>query len=157
MRFYTNILIYSSVIIIAFTNLQAQTSTEKPIRLAIAGMTHSHIAFFFGRKNKSDFKLVGVYEPNREMALRYAKQYDFDPKLIYDNLDKMLNAVKPEAVAAFGSILEHASVVESCAPRGINVMVEKPLATTVEYAERMEELAKKYHIHLLTHYETFWY
>ena len=96
-------------------------------------------------------------KPNREMALRYAKKYDFDPKLIYDNLDKMLDAVKPEAVVAFGSVLEHTAVVEACAPRGINVMVEKPLATTVEHAKRMEGLAKKYHIHLLTDYETSWY
>ena len=157
MRLFSNILIYFFVIIIAFANLWAQTSIQKPIRLAIAGMTHSHIAFFFGRESNSDFNLVGIYEPNHEMALRYAKKYDFDPKLIYDNLDKMLDAVKPEAVVAFGSILEHTSVVEACAPRGINVMVEKPLAITVEYAERMEELAKKYHIHLLTDYETSWY
>ncbi|MDR3625350.1 MAG: Gfo/Idh/MocA family oxidoreductase [Ignavibacteriaceae bacterium] len=130
---------------------------EKPIRLAIAGMTHGHIAFYFGRMIKSDFNLVGIYEPNREMALRYAKRYNFDPKLIYDDLDKMLDAVKPEAIAAFGSVLDHAAVVEVCAPRGINIMVEKPLATTVKQAERMAELAKKYHIHLLTDYETSWY
>jgi len=157
MKFFNNILVFCTVVTITFANLQAQTSMEKPIRLAIAGMTHSHIGFFFGRKNKSDFNLVGIYEANHEMALRYAKKYNFDPKLIYDNLDTMLDTVKPEAVVAFGSILEHTSVVESCAPRGINVMVEKPLATTVEYAERMEELAKKYHIHLLTDYETSWY
>ena len=157
MKLFTNVLVYFSIITFAFTNLLAQTSLQKPIRLAIAGMTHGHIVFFFGRKVKSDFNLVGIYEPNREMASRYAKQYDFDPKLIYDNLDEMLDAVKPEAVVAFGSILEHTAVVEACAPRGINVMVEKPLATTVEHAERMEKLAKKNHIHLLTDYETSWY
>jgi predicted dehydrogenase len=157
MKIFSSILIFFTSVIIAFANLQAQTSTEKPIRLAIAGMTHSHIAFFMGRKNKSDFNLVGIYEPNHEMALRYAEKYDFDTKLIYDNLDKMLDAVKPEAVAAFGSILAHTSVVEACAPRGINVMVEKPLATTVKDAEMMAGLAKKYHILLLTDFETSWY
>jgi len=157
MKLLSKILISLSLIIVVIQNMEAQSSMQKPIRLAIAGMTHSHIAFFFGRKNKSDFNLVGIYEPNREMALRYAKNYNFDPKLIYNNLDKMLDAVKPEAVAAFGSILEHAAVVEACAPRGINVMVEKPLATTVEDAVRMAHLAKKYHIHLLTDYETSWY
>jgi predicted dehydrogenase len=149
-------LIAISSIVIALANLEAQT-TAKPIRIAIAGMTHGHIAFFFGKKNTSDFTLIGIYEPNREMALRYAKKYEFDPKLIYGNLDTMLDAVKPEAVAAFGSILEHEAVVEACAPRGINVMVEKPLATTVKDAERMAELTKKYHIHLLTDFETSWY
>jgi predicted dehydrogenase len=138
-------------------NVQAQDSIKKPVRLAVAGMTHGHIVFFFGRKNKSEFNLVGIYEPNHEMALRYAKKYNFDPKLIYDNLDTMLDAVKPEAVVAFGSTLEHTKVVEACAPRRISVMVEKPLATTAQDAEKMEKLAKKYHIHLLTDYETSWY
>ncbi len=49
------------------------------------------------------------------------------------------------------------AVVEACAPRGIDVMVEKPLATNVAHAKRMAELAEKYHIRLLTDYETSWY
>jgi predicted dehydrogenase len=36
-------------------------------------------------------------------------------------------------------------------------MVEKPLATTVKDAERIASLAKQYHIHVLTNYETTWY
>ena len=91
------------------------------------------------------------------MAERYARSYHFDPGLIYDDLGEMLDRVKPEAVAAFGSIYAHLAVVEACAPRGIHVMVEKPLAIDMEHATRMRELAKKYNIHLLTNYETSWY
>jgi predicted dehydrogenase len=69
----------------------------------------------------------------------------------------MLDKVKPEAVVAFGSIYEHMMVVEACAPRGIHVMVEKPLATNWAHAKRMAELATKHKIHLLTNYETSWY
>src|SRR5262249_32362598 len=69
----------------------------------------------------------------------------------------MLDAVKPETVVAFGSIYEHMAVVEACAPRGIHVMVEKPLAATLQQALRMDFLVKKYHIHLLTNFETSWY
>jgi predicted dehydrogenase len=72
-------------------------------------------------------------------------------------MTKMLESVKPEAVVAFGSIYEHMAVVEACAPRGIHVMVEKPLATTNAHASRMEQLAKKHNIYLLTNYETSWY
>ena len=136
---------------------EAQTSSVKPIRLAIAGMTHGHIAFILGRKDKGDFILTGVYEPNKELALSLSRKYGFNPDLIYNDLGKMLDKVKPEAVVAFGSVYEHISVVEACAPRGINVMVEKPLATNVEHAERMADLAHKYNIQLLTDYETSWY
>jgi predicted dehydrogenase len=69
----------------------------------------------------------------------------------------MLDATKPEAVTAFGSIFQHLEVVEACAPKGIHVMVEKPLAVSLSHAKKMEALAKKHNIHLLTNYETTWY
>ncbi len=138
-------------------DLQAQTPVTKPIRLAIAGVTHGHTPFFLGRKNKTDFQLVGVFETNKTLALNTAKKYGFDPKLIYNDLGRMLDSVKPEAVVAFGSIFEHMAVVEACAPRGIHVMVEKPLATNMVHAKKMKDLADKYHIYLLTDYETSWY
>src|SRR5690606_40596134 len=58
---------------------------------------------------------------------------------------------------AFGTIYEHLNVVKVCAPKGIHVMVEKPLAVSLDHARKMEALAKKYNIHLLTNYETTWY
>ena len=132
-------------------------SAQKPIRLAVAGMTHGHIAFILGRKDKGDFELVGFYEPNKELVLKLSKQYHFDTKLVYSNLDEMLDKVKPEAAVAFGSVYEHLAVVEACAPRGIHVMVEKPLAVSNAHAQRMAELAQKHGIHLLTDFETSWY
>ena len=55
----------------------------------------------------------------------------------------MTNTIKPEAVTAFGSIYDHLMVVEKCAPLGIHVMVEKPLAVSMEHALKMEALAKQ--------------
>ena len=60
-------------------------------------------------------------------------------------------------VVAYGSIYDHLAVVEACAPRGIHVMVEKPLAVNMEHANRMADLARKNNILLLTNYETTWY
>jgi len=145
------------MLLISVSDLSGQNPSIHPIRFAIAGLTHGHASFILGRKDKHDFTLVGIYEPNRELALRLAKTYNFNPKLIYADLGQMLDSVKPEAVMAFGSIYEHMKVVEECAPRGIHVMVEKPLATNNEHAEKMKELAKKFNIQLLTDYETSWY
>ena len=77
--------------------------------------------------------------------------------MFYTNLSKMLDAVKPEAVTAFGSTYEHMEVVEACAPRGIHGMVEKSWPKNMVHAKRMEDLVRKYHINLLTNYETSWY
>src|SRR5690606_31654137 len=65
--------------------------------------------------------------------------------------------LRPEAVAAFGSIRAHLATVEACAPRGIHVMVEKPLSFKKADAQRMVSLANKHKILLLTNYETSWY
>ncbi len=135
---------------------QSQSTAATPLRVAVAGITHGHVAWLLSRK-KPDMVLIGIYEPNNELAQRYAKQYGLDPALIYNDLGKMLDAVKPEAVVAFGSILQHMEVVEACAPRHIHVMVEKPLATTLAQAEKMQDLAKKNNIQLLTDFETSWY
>jgi len=157
MRINKNIIVVFILLLMMGSKTQAQSTPQKPIRLVVSGMTHGHISFILGRKDKKDFEMVGVYEPNTELAQRLAKQYKFDPKLIYHNLENMLEQVKPEAVVAFGSVFEHMATVEACAPLGIHVMVEKPLATNIEHAKRMVELAEKNHIHLLTNFETSWY
>jgi predicted dehydrogenase len=72
-------------------------------------------------------------------------------------MEEMINATQPQAVTAFGTIYEHLEVVEKAAPKGIHVMVEKPLAVNLDHARKMEALAKEHNIELLTNYETTWY
>lgn len=136
--------------------VHGQQTDTKPVRIAVAGISHGHVPWMLNR-HKPDMQLVGVWDSNNELAQRYAQQFRFDAGLIYTDLEKMLDMVKPEAVVAFGSIYQHLQVVEACAPRGIHVMVEKPLAVSLEHANRMVQLAQQYHIHLLTNFETSWY
>lgn len=138
-------------------NTFAQSAKPGPLRLAVAGITHGHSGWILGKKDNAEITLVGIFEPDTDLAQRSATKYARPSSLFYTDLKKMLDTVKPQAVVAFGSIYEHMAVVEACAPRGIHVMVEKPLATNVLHATKMEELAKKYNIHLLTNYETSWY
>ena len=137
-------------------NIKAQDAM-KPLRLAVVGTTHGHVPWILGRKDKKDITLVGIYEKDTALAKRLMKDFNLNPTLFFTDLNKMLERVKPEAVVAFGSTYDHLAAVEACAPKGIHVMVEKPLATTYEAAKKMERLAKANNIHLLTNYETSWY
>jgi predicted dehydrogenase len=152
-----NIKILIFVLLILFSSILVKSQNEKPIRLAVAGMTHGHFSFILNRPDKGDFELVGVCDSNKELTQRLSDRYKLSPDLIYHNLEQMLDKVKPEAIVAFGSIYAHLAVVEACAPRGIHVMVEKPLAVNMKHAKRMADLAEKHHIFLLTNYETSWY
>jgi len=142
------------IIFMGVANISAQ---KDPIKVGIVGLTHTHVHGILGREDRGDIQIVGIVEPNRDLAKRYLKQYGYSMDLVYETMEEMIAAKKPEVVTAFGSIYEHLEVVQMCAPKGIHVMVEKPLAVNLEHAKKMEALAKKHHIHLLTNYETTWY
>lgn len=134
--------------------LQAQNT---PLRIGVVGLTHTHVHWILGREDKGDIKIVGIVEPNRTLAERYSKQHGYSMDIVFNTMEEMIAATKPEAVTAFGTIYEHLKVVEIAAPNGIHVMVEKPLAVSVDHARKMAALAKKHNIQLLTNYETTWY
>lgn len=129
----------------------------QPFRIGIAGLSHTHVHWLLSRAHDGDLEIVGIAEADRALAERYLKQYNLPLSLLYPSLEEMLNRSKPEAVAAFNPISEHVDVVRQCAPRKIHVMVEKPLAATLEQAKEMERLARQHGIHLVTNYETTWY
>lgn len=137
--------------------LSLSSMAQKPVKVAVAGLSHGHVGWIFNRKDKTDIQLVGIWETNPDLVKQFTERYKLDPKLFYSDLNKMLDEVKPEAVSAFGAINEHVVVVRACAPRKINVMVEKPLATTFADAKEIQKLATQNNIQVLTNYETSWY
>ena len=101
--------------------------------------------------------IVGIAEKDDQLVQRYKKTYQLPDSMFYRDLESLLKHIQPEAVLAYNAINEHILTVEICAPKGISVMVEKPLATTVKDAERMATLSRQFHIYVLTNYETTWY
>ena len=72
---------------------------QTPVRLAVAGLSHGHVDWIFNRPGKQDIALVGIYEPDKALAERYAKQYKLKPSLFFTDLEKMLDQVKPAPVS----------------------------------------------------------
>lgn len=130
---------------------------QEPVKIGVAGLSHSHVVPLLRNLERTDIQIVGIAEPDRDLAQRYAERFGFGMSLVYDSLEEMLDAAEPEGVLTFTSIYDHLRVVETCAPRGIHVMVEKPLAVSVAHAEQISALADQYNIKVLTNYETSWY
>ena len=129
-----------------------------PLRLGMAGLVHGHAGGLLRLpRNWPGVELVGVAEPDRAVAARYAAQFGLDPATIHPSFDAMLDRAKPEAVVAFTSTADHPAVVAACAKRRIPVMMEKPLAITVEQARAIERAAAEAKIPVLVNYETTWY
>ena len=132
--------------------------TKEPVRFAIFGLEHDHAAGFIPRaKDRKDIQLVGIIEPRADLVNSYAKRYQLDSSLFYPSLEALLAKTNIQAVATFTSTFDHRRVVEMCAAKGINVMMEKPLAVNMEHARAIEAAAKRGEIQVVVNYETTWY
>jgi predicted dehydrogenase len=132
-------------------------SAQQPIRVCVAGLNHDHAHGILRRYKDGKVDIVGIAEPNKELWVKYGKLYHIPDSLFFTDLKQMLLLKKPDAVLAYNAVGNHVDVVEICAPMHIPVMVEKPLAATLAQAKRIEALANKYDIKVLTNYETTWY
>ncbi|MCU0324945.1 MAG: Gfo/Idh/MocA family oxidoreductase [Spirosomaceae bacterium] len=140
-------------ILLNLTNSYAQ----KIVRMGIVGMTHDHVNGILYHPKHEGMLLVGFAEPNKELAMKLLKNANLPDSLWFGSLEEMIAKAKPEAVCDFRSTYEHLETVEKCAPRKIHVMVEKPLAVNLEHAKKIESLATKHGINIITNYETTWY
>jgi len=132
-------------------------SAQKPIRVCVAGLNHDHAHGILRRYKDGTVDIVGIAEPNKELWVKYGKLYHIPDSLFFSDLKQMVLLKKPDAVLGYNAVANHVDIVVICAPLHIPVMVEKPLAATLSQAKRIEDLANKYHIKVLTNYETTWY
>lgn len=142
-------------------------------RIAVVSLLHAHVWLHLGTmlngelKTGERVKLVGLAETLPDLLAR-AKREDVIPQtdnvkrpgvpeaIIFSDWKKMIDETKPEIVWAFTPTNEHVDVVRYCAPRGIHVIVEKPLAATWKEALEIEALARRHKIHVLTNYSSLW-
>lgn len=132
--------------------------SKPPVRIALVGLVHDHAWGFFPRlANQSDLELVGVVETNQDLIARYSRRFHLPPGIFFSSLDDLFTRTNPQAVATFTSTYDHERVVEACAAHGVDVMMEKPLATNMKQARAIEAAAKKGGIQVFVNYETSWY
>jgi glucose-fructose oxidoreductase len=133
-------------------------SAGKPLRVAIVGLVHGHVAGFLGTALKrSDIQIVGIAEPDQQLAHRYTNQLKLDSQMLYSDVEQMLTTVQPQAVLVYTDTNDHRRIVEAAARHHIPVMMEKPLAVSVEDALAIKRAAEAGHIPVLVNYETTWY
>jgi len=166
MRRNTFLAVFSMTLVLfasSGVNLRAQTkpANEKenaPLRVALAGLVHGHAFGFFGQfQKRMDLQVVGIAEADRQLAAQFTKKYGLAPGLLYSDLEEMLKATHPQAVLAYTNTYDHRRVVEICARYGVPVMMEKPLAVSLEDARAIEKAARAGKIQVLVNYETTWY
>ena len=149
--------LFAAVTLFALPML-AQTPSAAPLRLAVVGLNHGHVAGFFHRNlHRSDIQIVGIEDPVAALRDKYARQFGIDKNLFFASLPDMIAKTHPRAVLVYADTFDHRKIVEECAARGVHVMMEKPLAVSFADALAMQRAANAGHIHVLVNYETTWY
>jgi len=140
---------------------QTKTATkaeDQPLRVALAGLVHGHAFGFFDQfQKRTDLQIVGIAEADGQLVARFAKKYSLASNLFYSDLEEMLKKTHPQAVLAYTNTYDHRRMVEVCARYGVPVMMEKPLAVSLEDARAIEKAARAGKIQVLVNYETTWY
>ncbi|MGD2251441.1 MAG: Gfo/Idh/MocA family oxidoreductase [Anaerolineales bacterium] len=100
-----------------------------------------------------DVELVGVADSNLEAAGKVTSRYGGEHHADYK---KLLDALNPDAVTVAVPTVDHLEVALEVIGRGISLLIEKPLAFSVEEGERIIAAAAEAGVRLMVgHIERF--
>lgn len=85
------------------------------------------------------YKLVGFYDPYQENAKKVAQEFGYHS---FDSIEELIQNV--DVVDIVTPTLSHYDCAIQAIQAGKHIFLEKPIANTVEEAEHIIELAKKY-------------
>ncbi len=111
------------------------------VRVAVVG------AGFWGANHSrvlselSDSELVAICDIDMERMKRVAAKYNIAS--YYRDLDEMVRRERPEAVTICTPSTTHAKITVACLNYGLDVLVEKPMAATVEEATKILQTEEK--------------
>src|SRR6478672_6550398 len=113
-------------------------TTNGDVRIGVIGtgaLGYHHVRIL---RDVPGAQLVGFYESRRERAAEVTKDLGVRA---YDRLDDLLDAV--DAATVVVPTPAHYEVAKAALARGKHLLIEKPIAATLEEADEIVALAKR--------------
>ena len=111
-------------------------------RIAVVGAAHPHVDYVLDelrRDDRRDFTLVGVYDPDRDLAERHAAPFGAP---VYDRLDQLL-AEGVEIAMVSGVYGDRGADLVAALRAGAHVLADKPLCASLEELDEIEVAAER--------------
>jgi predicted dehydrogenase len=120
-------------------------SQEFPVNVAVIGVGafgRNHARVYQQLQQAGSVRLVGVVDPDTARADAVAREFGCKS---FGSVDQMLttHSEVQAATVAVPTVL-HLDVVRSLMEAGVDVLIEKPMATTLEEADEMLRLASEH-------------
>ncbi len=125
-----------------------------PLRIGVVGLEHDHVWGALDEAASSqEVKIVGVAEPHEALRQQFSAKFDAPTFARYDQiLDAGL-----DAVLIFTDNASHPYLIDMAGERGLAVMVEKPLAASIQEADRIVAMVHKHKMRLMVNWPFAWW
>lgn len=110
---------------------------ERQLKAAVIGLRHGHIAEFMrAAADVAGVELVGIAEDVAPLATEAGERWRVP---VYSEYREMLDRERPDVVGLATTNADKASVAADCLTRGIHVIADKPLLTSTEELQRVQD------------------
>ena len=127
---------------------------SRRFRVGVVGLIHDHV---WGNlehlATMENAQLAAVADPHQPLLDRVRQQYGCP---VYESHEEMVDRQKPDVVCVFTDNAQGAEVAVWAASRGLDAMVEKPMAATLAGADRMIAAAQAAGVRLMINWPVVW-
>lgn len=116
--------------------------SDRSHRVALVGAGRISAVHHGYAKNVPNARVVAVCDADRDRAEEFAQERNIPA--FYDDIEELLRKEQPNIVHVCTPPATHATLAIAAMEGGANVLVEKPMAMTVEDCDRMIETAERY-------------
>jgi UDP-N-acetylglucosamine 3-dehydrogenase len=111
--------------------------------IGIGSMGANHARVY---ANRDDVDLVGVCDSKPEAVARLSHRHRVPG---FSSIEELLEKAKPDAVTVAVPTSLHRSVAETVLKAGVHLLLEKPIATTVDEGREIVALAREHGVQLM--------
>lgn len=111
------------------------------LKIGVLGAGHLGKIHLRLLNQSSKYELVGFYDPSKENAEKVSAEFGYKS---FDTISDLIAAV--DVVDIVTPTLSHYHCAVEAVKAGKHIFLEKPISNTVEEAEHIIELAKKYNV-----------
>ena len=130
---------------------------SESIKVVALESAHPHIHSLIRQTQELEgAEFVGFADPNPKHRAQTKERNEFGDDMVFADYERLLDERQPDAAIICSTNTDHVKYVEALAPRGIDIMLEKPFAASLSDADRMIAACEQHGVTLMINFPTAW-